>query len=92
MDGWLFAVTALVAILGFELLVFRYFADDGPVGDTTIGTNDATAAGTGQRRPPGGTATGAAADESTRQCHNCGAANADVSTFHYCQRCLTRIH
>ena len=87
MNGWLFAVVLLVAILGFELAVFRYFSDvslvgaPGPDGGSEA---DATRVADG----------GVAVDEAggrTHECRDCGAVNGDIGTFHYCHSCLSRI-
>lgn len=89
MNGWIFAVALLVGILGFELVVFRYFSDVSV--DPSFGHSDPSAATGGATSGDGG---GGVADEAgpTHECHNCGAENGDVSTFHYCQHCLARIH
>jgi hypothetical protein len=89
MDGWIFAVALLVGILGFELVVFRYFSNVSV--DLSFGQSDPSAATTATAGGDGGGA-GVDTDGPTRECHNCGADNGDVSTFHYCQHCLTRIH
>jgi hypothetical protein len=89
MEGWIFAVALLLAVLAFELVAFRYFSD------VSLGavfeSSDASAT-----PPAGATSDGASAvaetDESARECHNCGARNEDVGTFHYCQHCLSRIN
>jgi hypothetical protein len=87
MNGWLFAVALLVAILGFELAVFRYFSDASLASalDSDSGSDaDATRVADG----------GVAVDEAegrTHECHDCGAVNGDVGTFHYCHNCLSRI-
>ena len=86
MNGWLFAIALLVAILGFELAVFRYFSDASLASalDSDSGSDvDAT------RVADGGVAV--ARDRSTHECHDCGAVNGDVGTFHYCHSCLSRI-
>jgi len=89
MDGWIFAIALLVGILGFELVVFRYFSNVSI--DPSFGSGDPSAATTATATGDGGGAV-ADTDDPTHECHNCGAANGDVGTFHYCQHCLTRIH
>ncbi|MEF8851277.1 MAG: hypothetical protein V5A44_01980 [Haloarculaceae archaeon] len=89
MEGWVFAVALLFAVLAFELAAFRYFSDVSL--GARLESNDPSAT------PPteaalegGGTAT--EADHDAHECHNCGTVNEDVATFHYCQHCLTRIN
>jgi len=89
MDGWIFAVALLVGILAFELVMFRYFSNASI--DLSFGRSDPSAATTATARSDGGAAV-ADTEGPTHECHNCGAENGDVSTYHYCQHCLTRIH
>lgn len=86
MNGWLFAVALLVAILGFELAVFRYFSDVSLAGALDPGD---TSGGDATRVTDGGVAV--ERDGQTHECHDCGAVNGDVGTFHYCHNCLSRI-
>jgi hypothetical protein len=89
MEGWIFAVALLLAVLAFELVAFRYFSDVSLGAVFESSDPSATpAAGAGAETA----SVAAEADDDVRECHSCGMVNEDVATFHYCQHCLSRIN
>jgi len=100
MDGWVFAVVALGAILGFEYVLFRYVETKGPVngrvdgsrryrdpnggGTSTAGPSDSNEAQAGDGRRR-------ATAEAVIACRHCGVRNADAPTVVFCRSCLERL-
>jgi hypothetical protein len=90
MEGWIFAVALLFAVLAFELVAFRYFSDVS-LGATFESSDPSATPAAGATAETGSATTGADADD-VRECHNCGLVNEDVATLHHCQHCLSRIN
>jgi hypothetical protein len=90
MEGWIFAVALLLAVLAFELVAFRYFSDVS-LGATFESSDPSATPAAGAAAETASVAAGADPDDG-HECHNCGLVNEDAPTFHYCQRCLTRIN
>lgn len=90
MIGWAFAVSMLLAILSFELVMFRYLSAGEPAAESR-GSRDAS--GTGARTGEAPPAAGSAVDGDTpiRPCQECGTGNDAAAPVHYCRNCLARI-
>jgi hypothetical protein len=97
MIAWVVAAVVLVAVLGFEILMFRHVGK-GPASVSRADARAESAAGESGEANAGaagitGTALGdaSAGDVPARHCHSCGAANDDSVMVRYCWHCLTRL-
>lgn len=87
MNAWVVAGGVLVAVLGFEVLMFRYVGA-GPA--SASARSESATEPTGE--DVGATGPGAAGRATPAcRCHDCGAANDDSPAVRYCWHCLTRL-
>ncbi|WP_436930194.1 DUF7577 domain-containing protein [Halosimplex halobium] len=93
MEGWAFAAVALVVVLGFELVLFRYFTPERPAAASPDDASERSGTrGAGGSVRAGGHAAGTDRDEAgTVVCEACGTANADAPAVVFCRACLGRL-
>ena len=100
MEAWGWILVYLVGFTLFQLLLFRYFSDDGSFGARSLGTNEASAPGPvdrGEGSPDSNALTGTDPASETGpdvdgvRCRQCGTVNADESQFAYCRECLAQL-
>ena len=94
MDGWVFAVVALGAILGFEYVLSRYVETEGPANGRVDGSRrcrDPNGGGTSTAAPSDSSAARSgdgrrrATAEAVVTCRHCGTRNADAPTVVFCR-------
>jgi len=94
MIAWVVAGVLLVAVFGFEFLMFRYIRGKST---STAGRGDRPSGGASQVGDggPGGTTdggpSGTPAAGDICQCQQCGAHNDPASPVRYCWHCLSRL-
>ncbi|MFB6151196.1 MAG: hypothetical protein ABEJ40_05260 [Haloarculaceae archaeon] len=98
MNGWIFAGALFVVILGFEVVVLRYFVT-GPTpfeqsfrsGDGSLRSNEAAATPAGASRADGEQPP-VEEEQGVARCPDCGTYNSDLGTVRYCRNCLSTLH
>jgi len=95
METWSWILVYLVGFTVFQLLLFRYFSDDGSLGAGAL-SKEASAPGSldrddGGHDPGPGASAERDGDGDVVQCRQCGARNEDVGTYTYCRKCLAQL-
>lgn len=98
METWGWIIVYLVGFALFQLLLFRYFADDSSVNGASFGSSEASAPRTVDRaqpiQEPGRQVAGERDDDEDEDgvhCRQCGAFNDDEQTYTYCRECLAQL-
>jgi hypothetical protein len=97
MEPWGWILVYLVGFTLFQLLLFRYFSDGG-FDAASLGSSEASASGSVERREAVRESPAGAGDDSDAgdaidgvHCRQCGTVNADDQMYTYCRKCLTQL-
>ena len=90
MIGWAFAVSMLLALLAFELVMFRYLSSGEPAVDSRARA-EAPGGETPSDPGPSAAVVKSGTAEPARLCRKCGTANDAAPAVRFCHNCLGRL-